>query len=136
MAARLTVTVRQVLEDGSEAAVDGELAAALADSAEQFSGLLTWAAEESWDLDHGEREEAIMREGRELERRLLQATFRLDAALEERARRSRAPRESGTGPWRPGRNEAWPASSAPCGSPGWPTGTGTRRTCTRPMPGR
>ena len=29
MAARLTVTVRQVLEDGSEAAVDGELAAAL-----------------------------------------------------------------------------------------------------------
>lgn len=85
MAARLLVTVKQVLEDGSEAAADGELAAALADSAEQFSGLLTWAAEESRYLDHGEREEAIMREGRELERRLLQATFRLDAALEERA---------------------------------------------------
>ncbi len=32
MAARLLVTVRQVLEDGSEAAADGELAAALADS--------------------------------------------------------------------------------------------------------
>jgi hypothetical protein len=58
------VTVRQVLEDGSEAAADGELAAPLADSAEQFSGLLTWAAEESRYLDHGEREEAIMREGR------------------------------------------------------------------------
>ncbi len=85
MAARLTVTVRQVLEDGSEAAADGELAAALADSAEQFSGLLTWAAEESRYLDHGEREEAIGREGRELERRLLQATFALDAAREERA---------------------------------------------------
>jgi hypothetical protein len=85
VAARLTVTVRQVLEDGSEAAADGELAAAPADSAEQFSGLLTWAAEESRYLDHGEREEAIMREGRELERRLLQATFRLGAALEERA---------------------------------------------------
>jgi hypothetical protein len=84
VAARLLVTVKQVLEDGSEAAADGELAAALADSAEQFSGLLTWAAEESRYLDHGEREEAIMREGRELERRLLQATFRLDAALEER----------------------------------------------------
>src|SRR5207253_4291999 len=52
---------------------------------EQFSGLLTWAAEESGFLDHGEREEAISREGRELERRLLQATFRLDAAREERA---------------------------------------------------
>ena len=87
MAARLTVTVRQVLEDGSESALDGELAAALEESAEQFAGLLTWAAEESGFLDHGEREEAIMREGRELERRLLQATFRLDAALEERAAR-------------------------------------------------
>ena len=85
MAARLLVTVRRVLEDGSEAAADGVLAAALEDSAEQFSGLLTWAAEESRYLDHGEREEAIGREGRELERRLLQATFRLDAALEERA---------------------------------------------------
>ena len=85
MAARLMVTVRQVLEDGSEAAADGELAAALADSAEQFAGLLTWAAEESRYLDHGEREEAISREGRELERRLLQATFALDAAREQRA---------------------------------------------------
>src|SRR6266568_439365 len=79
------VTVRRVLEDGSEAAADGELAAALADSAEQFAGLLTWAAQESGFLDHGEREEAISREGRELERRLLQATFLLDAAREERA---------------------------------------------------
>ena len=50
----------------SEAAADGELAAALADSAEQFAGLLTWAAQESGFLDHGEREEAISREGREL----------------------------------------------------------------------
>ncbi|MGI0054083.1 MAG: ISKra4 family transposase, partial [Thermoplasmata archaeon] len=76
---------RRVGEDGSEAAADGELAAALADSAEQFSGLLTWAAEESRYLDHGEREETIGREGRELERRLLQATFALDAAREQRA---------------------------------------------------
>ena len=85
MAGRLLVTVRRVLEDGSDVAADGELAAALADSAEQFAGLLTWAAEESRFLDHGEREEAITREGRELERRLLQATFALDAAREERA---------------------------------------------------
>ena len=87
MAGRLLVTVRQVGEDGSEGAVDGELAAALAESAEQFAGLLTWAAEESGFLDHGEREEAILREGRELERRLLQATFALDAAREQRAPR-------------------------------------------------
>lgn len=79
------MTVRQVLEDGSEAALDGELAAALEETAEQFAGLVTWAAEESRFLDHGEREEAIGREGRELERRLLQATFALDAAAEERA---------------------------------------------------
>ena len=84
MAARLLVTVRQVGEDGTEAAAGGELAAALADSAEQFAGLLTWAAEESGLLDHGEREEAISREGRELERRLLQATFALDSVREQR----------------------------------------------------
>ena len=87
MAGRLLVTVRRVGEDGSEGAVDGELAAALAESAEQFAGLLTWAAEESGFLDHGEREEAVLREGRELERRLLQATFTLDAAREQRAPR-------------------------------------------------
>jgi hypothetical protein len=84
VAVTLSVTVRQVREDGSEAAVDGELAAVLAGPAEQFAGLLTWAAEESGFLDHGEREEAIGTEGRELQRRLLQATFDLDAAREER----------------------------------------------------
>ena len=84
MAVTLPVTVRQVREDGSEAAVDGELAAALAGPAEQFAGLLTWAADEAGYLDHGEREEVIGAEGRELQRRLLQATFDLDAAREER----------------------------------------------------
>ena len=84
MAVTLSVTVRQVREDGSEAAVDGELAAALAGPAEQFAGLLTWAADEAGYLDHGEREEVIGAEGRELQRRLLQATFDLDAAREER----------------------------------------------------
>ncbi|MGH8922452.1 MAG: ISKra4 family transposase, partial [Actinomycetes bacterium] len=84
MAVRLSVTVRQVREDGSEAPVDGELAAALAGPAEQFAGLLSWAAEESRFLDHGEREEVIGKEGRELQRRLLEATFALDSAREER----------------------------------------------------
>jgi hypothetical protein len=82
---RFSVTVRQVLEDGSEVPLDGELAAALAAPAEQFAGLAAWTAEEARYLDLGEREEAIGREGRELQRRLLQATFDVDAAREERA---------------------------------------------------
>jgi hypothetical protein len=82
---RFSVTVRQVLEDGSEVPLDGELAAALAAPAEQFAGLAAWTAEEARYLDLGEREEAIGREGRELQRRLLQASFDVDAAREERA---------------------------------------------------
>jgi hypothetical protein len=82
---RFSVTVRQVREDGSEVPLDGELAAALAAPAEQFAGLAAWTADEARYLDHGEREEAIGREGRELQRRLLQATFDVDAAREERA---------------------------------------------------
>ena len=85
MTVRFSVTVRQVREDGSEAPLDGELAAALAAPAEQFAGLAAWAAEESRYLDHGEREKAIGQEGRELQRRLLQATFDIDSAREERA---------------------------------------------------
>jgi hypothetical protein len=81
---RFSVTVRQVLEDGSEAEADGELAAALAGPAEQFAGLLSWAGEEARFLDHGEREEVIGQEGRELQRRLLEATFAIDSAREER----------------------------------------------------
>ncbi len=84
MAVTLSVTVRQVRDDGTEAPVDGELAAALSGPAEQFAGLLTWAADESGFLDHGEREDVIGQEGRELQRRLLQAAFALDSAREER----------------------------------------------------
>ena len=85
MTVRFSVTIRQVREDGSEAPLDGELAAALAAPAEQFAGLAAWAAGEAAYLDHGEREKAIGDEGRELQRRLLQATFDIDAAREERA---------------------------------------------------
>src|SRR6266700_3067981 len=84
VAVTLSVTVRQVRDDGTEAPVDGELAAALSGPAEQFAGLLTWAADESGFLDHGEREDVIGQEGRELQRRLLQAAFALDSAREER----------------------------------------------------
>src|SRR5512140_290397 len=84
---RFSVTVRQVREDGSEAPAEEELAAALAGPAAQFAGLLSWAAEEARFLDLGEREEVIGQEGRELQRRLLEATFAIDAAREERAAR-------------------------------------------------
>ena len=85
MTVRFSVTVRQVREDGSEAPLDGELAAALAAPAEQFAGLAAWAADEARFRDHGEREKVIGQEGRELQRRLLQATFDIDSAREERA---------------------------------------------------
>ena len=84
MAVSVLVTVTQVSEDGSEVPPDGELAAALAGTAEQFSAMLTWAAGESGFLDHGEREKVIGQDGRELQRRLLEATFALDSAREER----------------------------------------------------
>jgi hypothetical protein len=74
----------QVREDGSEVPADPDLAAALAGTAEQFAGLLSWAAGEAGFLDHGEREDVIGQEGRELQRRLLEATFALDSAREER----------------------------------------------------
>jgi hypothetical protein len=83
VAVRFSVTVRQVLEDGSEVPADGEVAAALAGTAEQFAGLAAWAADEARFLDLGEREEVIGEEGRELQRRLLEATFAIDAAREE-----------------------------------------------------
>src|SRR6266498_784931 len=82
---RFSVTVRQVLEDGSEAPVEGEVAAALAGPAEQFAGLAAWAADEARFCDHGEREKVIGEEGRELQRRLLQAAFDIDSAREQRA---------------------------------------------------
>src|SRR5260370_23778159 len=84
VAVTLSVAVRQVRDDGTEVPADGEMAAALADSAEQFAGLLAWAAGESGFLDHGEREDVIGTEGRELQRRLLQATFAPDTPREER----------------------------------------------------
>ena len=80
MTARFSVTIRQVREDGSEVPLEGELAAALAAPAEQFAGLAAWAAEEAGYLDHGERETVTGAEGRELQRRLLQATSGIDGA--------------------------------------------------------
>ena len=64
MTVRFSVTVRQVREDGSEAPLDGELAAALAAPAEQFAGLVgLGGASEAGYLDHGEREKVIAERG-------------------------------------------------------------------------
>ena len=103
MTVRFSVTVRQVREDGSEAPLDGELAAALAAPAEQFAGLAAWAADEAGYFDHGEREKVNREEGRELQRRLLQATSGIDSAREGAGLTgSPAPPGSSTAPLRPG----------------------------------
>jgi hypothetical protein len=78
------VTVTQIGEDGSTRAVGGELAAALAGPVEQFTGMLTWAAEQAGAADHGDREKVIAESGLELQRRLLESTFTIDAGCEER----------------------------------------------------
>jgi hypothetical protein len=80
----VSVTVTVTGEDGSQCPVGGELAAALAGPAEQFASMLTWAAGDAGALDHGDRETAIAESGRELQRRLLEATFTIDAGGEER----------------------------------------------------
>ena len=84
MTVRVSVTVTQVHEDGSESPLDGDLAAALAGPAEQFSQMITWAAREAAGADHGEREKVIGEAGRELQRQLLEATLTIDGVREER----------------------------------------------------
>jgi hypothetical protein len=79
------VWVTQVSEDGSEGPVEEELAAALAGPVQQFAGMLTWMAREAGRLDHGEREKTVAESGRELQRQLLESTFTIDCAREERA---------------------------------------------------
>ena len=73
MAVSVSVTVTQVDEDGTEVPLDGELAAALAGTAGQFTAMIAWAAGDAAGLDHGDREKEIGESGRELQRRLLEA---------------------------------------------------------------
>lgn len=84
MAISVSVTVTRVDEDGSQHPLEGELAAALAEPVEAFSAMLTWTVQDAAGMDHGDREKEISQSGRELQRRLLQATFALDCAGEER----------------------------------------------------
>jgi hypothetical protein len=66
------------------ASLEGELAAALAAPVVQFATVVTWTVREAGGLDHGQRERVIAESGRELRRRLLEATFTVDSAREER----------------------------------------------------
>jgi hypothetical protein len=84
MAVSVSVTVTRVDQDGRQHPVDGELAAALAGPVEQFSSMLTWTVQDAAGVDHGEREKVLSESGRELQRRLLEATFAVDSAREER----------------------------------------------------
>ena len=72
----VSVTVTQIGEDGSTRAVGGELAAAPAGPVEQFTGMLTWTAEQAGAADHGDREKVIAESGLELQRRLLEFSLR------------------------------------------------------------
>jgi hypothetical protein len=83
---KVSVTVTQVGEDGSERPVDGELAAALAGPAGQFGKMVTWAARDAGAADHGDRETVIAESGRELQRQLLESTFTIDSKDEEQGR--------------------------------------------------
>ena len=78
----------------------GRGAAAARRPAEQFAGLAAWAAGEARYLDHGERETVIGEEGRELQRRLLQARSTSMPPASSGPQGSPAPRGSGTAPWR------------------------------------
>ena len=84
MTATISVTVRQVREDGSEGPLEEELAAALAGPVEQFTSMLSWTAQQAAALDHGDRENVIADSGRELQRQLLESTFTIDCAQEMR----------------------------------------------------
>jgi hypothetical protein len=79
------ITVTEIGDDGTEVPLDAELAAALAGPVRQFAGMLAWTAREAARLDHGERETAIAGSGRELQRQVLEATFAVDSAREERS---------------------------------------------------
>ena len=84
MAVRVSVTVTQVNEDGSESPAGGELATTLAGPVARFSSMVAWTADAAAGLDHAEREKEILESGRDLQRQLLEATFAIDSAREGR----------------------------------------------------
>ncbi|WP_133057159.1 hypothetical protein, partial [Frankia sp. KB5] len=84
MAVSVSVTVMRVNEDGGTVPLDPETAALLAGPVEGFSSLIGWAVGDAAGADHGDREKVIEQDGRRLQRSLLEATFALDTAREQR----------------------------------------------------
>ena len=137
MTVRFSVTVRQVREDGSEAPLDGELAAALAAPAEQFAGLAAWAADEAGFLrSRGAGEGDRRRRAASCSGGCCRPRSTSTPPARSGPRGSPAPPGSGTAAWKKATAGAWPACSGRSGSPGWPTATAASRTCTPPTPGR
>jgi hypothetical protein len=82
VAVSVSVTVVRVNEDGGTVPLDPETAALLAGPVEQFSSLIGWAVSDAAQVDHGDREKVIEKDGRRLQQTLLEATFALDTARE------------------------------------------------------
>jgi len=78
------VTVERLDEDGSRVPLDPETAALLAGPNERYASLVGWTIDAAGPLDHGDREKTIDKDGRELQRSLLETTFALDTAHEQR----------------------------------------------------
>jgi len=78
------VTVTRVHEDGSTSPLGPETAALLAGPVQQFSSMISWAVDGAADADHADRETILDKEGRTLQRTLLQTTLALDTAREQR----------------------------------------------------
>ena len=133
----VSVTVTQIGEDGTAGPVDKELVAALAGPVEQFSAMLTWIWRRTPGVfpHDGDREKAITDSGRELQLELLEATFTIDSAREERIEQVTSAAGIRHGSVETVMTWAWSASSGWSGSSGGPTATAAKRTCTRPMPG-
>jgi len=64
--------------------MDLETVALLAGPNEQYSSLLGWLIDDAGRADHGDREKTLDTDGRELQRRLLDTSFALDTAREQR----------------------------------------------------
>jgi hypothetical protein len=84
MALAVSWTMTQTDAGGTVTPLPAELAAALAAPLEQFTQTLAWTFDEAGSADHAEREQHLTEAGREGQRRLLQASFDLDALREQR----------------------------------------------------
>ncbi len=71
MAVSVSVSVVRVPEVGFSVRGVRETAALLAGPVEQFSSLIGWAVSDAAQVDHGDREKVIEKDGRRLQQTLL-----------------------------------------------------------------